>query len=519
MVHEFKLPDVGEGVAEGELVDWLVAVGDEVTEDQPLAEVETDKALVEIPSPVDGTVRELRAEAGEMVPVGDVFITFDVAGEEGGAAATGGEAPGTEAAAGAAAEADEAEPGGEPAGGASAGSAGRVFTTPSVRRLSRELGVDLAAVAGSGPGGRVTEADVRAAAGGGEPAAEATTDEGAADAAGGGAAAGAGSPAAPGAPTGGEPGPSAGAATGTAATAVARERTLAAPATRQLARELGVDLNAVPAVEEREGEAFVTPEAVEAFAESGGEAATGAGAGATAAAIPAGGEERVPYRGLRRTIGEQMERSAFTVPHVAHHELLDAQPLVEARATLKPHAEERGIRLTYLPFVMKALVAALGEFPYLNASLDEDAEEIVLKGDHNIGFAAATDAGLLVPVVKQADGKGLLQLASEVNELAEKARDRSIAREEMQGGTFTVTNFGAVGGDYGTPIINYPEVAILGLGAIKDRPFVVDGEVVARKTLPVSLSIDHRVIDGAKAAAFVAEFAKYVENPTLLLLD
>jgi pyruvate dehydrogenase E2 component (dihydrolipoamide acetyltransferase) len=484
MVHEFKLPDVGEGVAEGELVTWLVEPGDTVSEDQPLAEVETDKALVEVPSPVNGTVRELLAAEGEMMEVGETFITFDLEGEvEQPEAAESAEATEAEATA-------EADPD-------AAGSQDRVFAAPTVRRLARELEVDLATVEGSGPGGRITESDVRAAADGAEPSAEAADS---------------GSAAAEPASTSGDGAPS----------AATRDRTLAAPATRQLAQELGVDIDAVPAPEERDGEPFVTAEDVEAFAEAGGEAAASAeaarvGGPATQPSSMAG--ERVPYRGLRRTIGEQMERSAFTAPHVTHHELFDAQPLVDARETLKPQAEERGIRLTYTPILMKAATAALKEFPYLNASLDEEAEEIVLKDEYHLGFAAATDDGLLVPVVDDVDRKGLLQLASEINELAEKARDRSIGPEEMQGSTFTITNFGAIGGDYGTPIINYPEVAILGLGAIKERPYVVDGEVVARQTLPISLTIDHRIIDGAKGARFAGRLGEYLENPMLLLLD
>ncbi|MFB6360058.1 MAG: 2-oxo acid dehydrogenase subunit E2, partial [Halobacteriales archaeon] len=378
MVHEFKLPDVGEGVAEGELVTWLVEPGDTVSEDQPLAEVETDKALVEVPSPVNGTVRERLAEEGEIMEVGETFITFDVEGE-----VEQPEAAETE-------ETTAAEPAAETETDVS-GDGDRVFAAPTVRRLARELEVDIASVDGSGPGGRITESDVRAAADGAEPPAEAAPS---------------GSTAPESTSAGGDGAPD----------ASNRDRTLAAPATRQLARELGVDIDAVPASEERDGEPFVTPEDVEAFAEAGGEAA------ATAEAAQAGGAatqpssmagERVPYRGLRRTIGEQMERSAFTAPHVTHHELFDAQPLVEARETLKPHAEDRGIRLTYLPFIMRAATAALKEFPYLNASLDEEAEEIVLKDEYHLGFAAATDDGLLVPVVDDVDRKGLLQLASE----------------------------------------------------------------------------------------------------------
>jgi pyruvate dehydrogenase E2 component (dihydrolipoamide acetyltransferase) len=534
MVREFKLPDVGEGVAEGEIVQWLVAEGDTVSEDQPVAEVETDKAIVEVPAPVNGTVREILADEGEVVPVGNVIITFDVEGEP--------VEEQTEAEAERAAEAEtdsQAEQASEPEGvEAEAGEAGgtqtadmgeaeetatartdetpegRVFAPPSARRLARELGVDIAAVEGSGPGGRITEGDVRAAAEGGdgsepatepetptEPAAEASADASAAE------------PAAPAEPTG-----SAGAATGRVESAD-RDRTLAAPATRRLAREQGVDLNAVPATEERDGEAFVTPEAVMEYAEAQQAAQAADAEAATAAAEPTEREERIPYRGVRRKIGEQMERSKFTAPHVTHHETFDVSKLVETRGELKSLADERGVKLTYMPFVMRALVAALKEFPMLNATLDEEAEEIIQKRYYNVGIAVATDAGLMVPVLEDADGKDMLQLASETNELAQKARERSISVEELQGSTITITNFGAIGGEYATPIINYPEVAILGLGAIEKRPVVVDDEVEARHTLPVSIAIDHRVVDGAEVAAFASELKRYLENPNLLLLE
>jgi len=195
---------------------------------------------------------------------------------------------------------------------------------------------------------------------------------------------------------------------------------------------------------------------------------------------------------------------------------------VEAREELKPKAEEEGVRLTYMPFVMKAIVAGLKEHPYLNSELREDDEEIVLKGDYNLGIAVATDAGLMVPVVDDVDEKGLFELAAEVRDLAARARDRSLKPEEMKGGTFTITNFGAIGGEYATPIINYPETAILGLGAIEERPVVRESDegesdIVPAPTLPLSLSIDHRVVDGAVAAEFANTVMEHLENPLLLL--
>ncbi|WP_256685864.1 dihydrolipoamide acetyltransferase family protein [Halococcus qingdaonensis] len=520
MVREFELPDVGEGVAEGEIVDWLVEEGDAVEEDQPVAEVETDKAVVDVPSPVNGSVREIHAEAGEMVPVGTVIITFAEEGDDESDEATSTEESTetdatTETSAAAEAETTAEETADEETPTAS----GRVFAAPSARRLARELGVDIGNIDGSGPGGRVSEHDVRAAAedatgAGGEeesdspePAATRIEDSDEADAgetdtAGGGAAqASSASQSA-----------SSGAMAGESAD---RERTLAAPATRKLAADSGVDIDAVPTDEERDGEAFVTPAAIESYAEAQ-QAAQDADRAALAGSRE---EERIPYRGVRRTIGQQMAASKYTAPHVTHHDEVDVTALVEARTDLKELADEQGISLSYMPFVMKACVAALREFPMVNSMLDEEAEEIVQKKYYNIGVATATDAGLMVPVVEDADRKNMLQLASEMNELVEKARERTISRDEMQGGTFTITNVGAIGGEYATPIVNHPEVAILALGAIKEKPRVKDGEIVPRKVMTLSLSIDHRVVDGAIAAQFTNRVEEFLETPQRLLLE
>jgi pyruvate dehydrogenase E2 component (dihydrolipoamide acetyltransferase) len=533
MAFEFELPDVGEGVAEGELLEWHVAVGDHVEEDEVLAEVETDKAVVDLPSPVAGTVRELRAEEGDVVPVGDVVVTIDVDGEvpdevdADGAVDTDDSTDETE---------DKSD------GTEAAGGGGRVFAPPNVRRLAREMDVDITTVSGSGPGGRVTEADVRGAAGKGgsddEAVASAITgvDDG---------------------DSGDDSGPKSAVSKASSGTKSAvskaksatksavskadsshegtgsadRERTLAAPSTRRLADEEGVDIDDVPTEKTRDGEAYVEAEDVRAYAEAqqaekseseAGSETAAAGTEGTAAsdAVSTDGEvTREPYRGIRRTIGQQMEQSVYTAPHVSHHDTAVVDDLVATRADLKPRAEERGVLLTYLPFVMKAVVAGLKEFPVLNTTLDEESEKILYKHFYNIGVAVATDAGLMVPVVENVDEKGILQLASETAELTERARERNLTREEMQGGTFSITNFGAIGGEYATPIINYPETAILGLGSIEQRPVVRDGEVVAAHTLPLSLSIDHRVIDGAEAARFVNTVIEYLENPQLLLLE
>jgi pyruvate dehydrogenase E2 component (dihydrolipoamide acetyltransferase) len=445
-----------------------------------------------------------------MVPVGDVIIVVEVADDEDVDVDADVEPE-------PAGDDSDAEPESDDVAAETEG--GRTFAPPSVRRLARELGVDIGAVSGSGPSGRVTEADVRAAAEGSE------SDE------------------SPG-PRSVGGGKSAVKRAGETeeetepvepAESAKRDRTLATPATRRVADRLGVDIDAVPASEEREGEAYVTEADVRAYADAKAtEAETETEAAkpdprsveADAAAVneqtqskrsaePSAGDT-VPYRGVRRSIGEQMERSKYTAPHVTHTDEVDVTELVALRADLNEHAD---VHLTYMPFVLKAVVAALKDFPYVNASLDEEAEEIRLHDEYNVGMATATDAGLLVPVVDDVDGKSIPELASEVAALAEGARNRTLSREEMQGGTFTVTNVGVIGGEYATPILNYPEVAILALGAIKERPWVDDGEVVARETLTLSLSIDHRVVDGAVAARFTNRLKELLANPTRLLLE
>jgi len=557
-VEEFTLPDVGEGVAEGELVTWLVSPGDRVEEDQPVAEVETDKALVEVPSRYDGVVEELFVDEGDVVPVGDVIISFRVDEEE----ATDDES-GPDAA-----ESDEAEPRADVAesGGDEEEvetredepeteptvAAGRTFAPPSARRVARELGVAIGAVDGSGPGGRVTEADVRAHAEGdsgaddedvvvGDPDDAPTPRSGPGDV----------DERTAAVTKRGEAG-TAGSAEGVPEPA-GRETTLATPATRKVARDRGVDVDDVPTDETRDGEAFVTADDVRAYADAleagdptgGTDAATGGAetpspravdldatdsatapadgaasetaGGVAGSADAAESEETIPYRGVRRTIGKQMERSKYTAPHVTHHDTAAVDRLVEARERLKPVAEEHGVHLTYMPFVMKAIVAGLREYPILNSELREDDEEIVLKDEYNLGIAVATDAGLMVPVVEDVDEKGLFALADEIADLAARARDRTLKPGEMKGGTFSITNFGAIGGEYATPIINYPETAIMGLGAIEERPVARDDEVVAAPTLPLSLSIDHRVVDGAVAAEFANTVMEHLEHPLLLL--
>ncbi|AHG00498.1 branched-chain alpha-keto acid dehydrogenase subunit E2 [Halostagnicola larsenii XH-48] len=538
MVREFKLPDVGEGVAEGELVSWLVEEGDSVSEDQPVAEVETDKALVEVPSPVDGSVRELRAEAGEIVPVGDVIITFDVEGEEpadGADVETGDDradstsTPESETESATHTDAEDG-PAGDP--GATGGDIeeiatpeGRVFAPPRVRRIAREEGVDLESIQGSGPGGRITDGDVRAAADERSDSdtpderSTASPDESASSADSGSESTASDSSGAM------EPADRATQPREKLESAD-RDRTLAAPATRRLAEEEGIDIDTVPTDETRDGKPFVTPEAVTEYATMQREAQE---ADAAAVSSSAGGfegerERREPFKGVRKAIADAMVESKYSAPHVTHHDEVDVTDLVELRERLKPRAAEEGIKLTYMPFITKAVVAALEEFPEMNAVIDEDNEEIVYRNYYNIGVATATDVGLMVPVVEDADGKGLLQIASETNELVQKARERSISPEELRGSTFTITNVGGIGGEYATPILNYPESGILAIGEIKRKPRVVTDEdgtesIEPRSIMTLSLSFDHRLIDGAVGARFTNALMEYLEDPELLLLQ
>ncbi|MCH7824807.1 MAG: 2-oxo acid dehydrogenase subunit E2 [Acidobacteria bacterium] len=469
MSDEFKLPDIGEGLAEGEIVKWLVAVGDTVAEDQPLVEVMTDKATVEIPSPRAGTVVELSAAEGDVVQIGATILVFG----DGGAADDGAvaadtadtaavtpddleqarEAARAERDAVEAASTDAADTGHKPweapalPGGAVA---------PAARRLATELGVDVGDVTGSGSGGLVTKDDVRAFA-----------DD-------------------------------------------------TAPAPKPAAEPAGVvEPEPKPEPEsESEPEPELEPES-EPEPEPAVEIVEPLATPSTAAD---GDEERVALRGLRRTIAERMVIATTTVPHYTYVEEVDMTEVVALRQEAKAKAVDRGIKLTYLPFIIRALVLTLKDHPYLNASLDEDAGEIVLKRYYNVGVATATDRGLMVPVVRGADGMDLFDLAAEITRLSDGARDGKIALEDLQGGTFTITSTGNIGGFLATPVINVPEVAILAVTAIRERPVVRDGQIVIRHMLNLSLSCDHRVVDGAVAALFVRDLVKLLEDPKLQLL-
>jgi pyruvate dehydrogenase E2 component (dihydrolipoamide acetyltransferase) len=444
-VFEFILPDLGEGIAEGEILKWYVEEGGPIKEDEPLVDVETDKAAVTIPSPRGGTIHSLRGKVGDIVNVGDVVVVID----DGSADAAAAE---DQAAEKVFAQPDAPEPEAVPETVAPAAMPGvrrPVPAAPATRRLARQLKVDINLVAATGPGGRVTPEDVHRFA---------------------------------------EHGPAAAAA--------------ARPAEHIPAKRVADDT---------------------AFAEFAAHAS---------ATIPFleleplpdfshdGPVEVEPLRSIRRKVARKMVTSMALVPHVAHMDEADVTDLDAFRVRERQRrGDGAGGRLTLLAFVMKAVTAGLREAPAFNASLDPFKEEIIYKKYYNIGFAADTGRGLVVPVINETDRKSIVQLADEIYRKATDAREGNLPAENMRGGTFTITNIGPLGGTALMPTINYPEVAILAMGKVQEKPVVRDGEIVIRKMLPLTLAFDHRIADGADAARFVAELVRQLSDPNLLLLE
>ncbi len=439
MAFEFKLPDVGEGLHEGRLVEWLVKAGDPIAVDQPFARVETDKAIVELPSPVSGSVQTLHFKAGDVIAVGQTMITFG----DGGATAAALTAP---VSGKSAVDAGKSPAAGMVAAVSSPGSAppvmaafpGRAVATPHTRSLARKLGVDLARVTPSGKGGRITDEDVISAS---APSNQASAPP--------------------------QPPP--------------------APA-------------AIPAASARPA----SPPSPAPVVVSDG----------------AGQEiEEVPLTHLRKVIAQAMIQSKHTSAHVTHVDEADVTELVAWYKKAKQRIEADGrTKFTILPIFMKAAVTALKAHPFLNAVFDEPNGKILLKKFYHIGIAVDTPEGLMVPVVKHVDRKDMVALAGELVDLAGRARERRVTLDELRGGTFTITNVGAIGGVFATPVIHQPEVAILGMHAIKDRPAVVDGQIVIRKMMYISLSFDHRIVDGLEAARFMTDFVELIQNPDLLMM-
>lgn len=428
-MQEFKLPDLGEGMQEAEVVQWLIKPGDTIKLDQTMVQVETDKAIVEIPSPVAGRVTEIRVQDGQVAKVGEVLVVFETPDAANGGGSTPSKNSGSAVV--------TTEPVHTPSPAVQTLPAKqRVLAAPAVRKLAFELGVDLEQVTSSQPNGRVTIDDVRAYA---EKAKAAATPP-------------------------------------------------AAPVAAEEAEQ------PVP-----QSELAITQKPEQP--------------------VPLAQDERQPLTGLRKRIAEHMERSWRIIPHATAFDEVDGEALAALREALKPAAEKRDVRLTYIPLLIKLLIPLLKEFPIFNASLDDERREIVYKRAYHIGVATASPEGLLVPVLRNADRLTLLEIASKLERLVEGARKRTLSLPELSGSTFTLNNVGSFGGSSGTPIINHPEVAILAFGKLQDKAVVQHGAVIVRPIMPLALSFDHRVIDGAMAGAFLARFKELVENPQQLMLD
>jgi len=603
---EFKLPDIGEGIAEGEIVKWLVKVGDVVKEHQPVVEVMTDKATVEIPSPANGTIGALKAKEGATVPVGSVIFVLETA-----AAAKAGAPAGTAPAAkaGAPAGTAPAAKAGAPAAAAPAQKAaqpvpepalpksGEGHSTPTAggKNANPTTPQTLAPVASSAPGagssapsaasGRTLEfklPDIGEGIAEGEivkwlvkagesvkehqAVVEVMTDKATVEvpspangtitallakegetvpvgkviytlALAGAVAAPSAAPAhaapahaAPVHANAVAPAHAAPALVGASArTSAADSKILAVPSARRVARDLGIDLARVPAsgrggvVRRADVEAFANSAAATTPTQAAPAHVTSARPAAPSVSFAPGEREtRIPFRGVRRKISEAMVRSKFTAPHFTVVEELDVTELVALRETAKAMGQEQGVKVTYMPFIMKATALALAKYPMLNAHLDEKAEEIVRFAYVNLGIAMDTDNGLIVPVVKEVQSKGILQLAHELNELAERTKQGKVKPDDLRGSTFSITNAGNIGGIMATPIINFPDVAILGVHRLMKRPGVVEtpqgDKIEVRQYMNLSCSVDHRLADGADGARFLVYMKRLLENPGLLAL-
>lgn len=440
MAFEFKLPDIGEGIHEGEIAKWLVAEGDKINEDDVLVEIQNDKAVVEIPSPVDGTVSKIHIEEGEVTTVGTTIVTIDDGSEDSASSEKTeekseektSEKPADDAAKPASEEqASEASPNKEDkkSDKDTSDSDKIVIAMPSVRKFARENDVNIKEVTGTGKNGRILKADIENF--GSESAEPVQAEE------------------------------------------LVEEKSSASEPVKQ-----------APA-KQQTGEL----------------------------------ETREKMSGMRKAIAKAMVNSKHTSPHVTHIDEVEVDALWAHRKKFKEIAAEQNVKLTFLPYVVKALVSALKKYPELNTSIDNETFEVIQKHYYNVGIAADTEKGLVVPVVKDADKLSMFEISDEINELATKARDSKLSSEEMKGGSVTISNLGSAGGKWFTPVINQPEVAILGIGRIEEQPVVKDGEIVAARVLALSLSYDHRQIDGATAQNALNHIKRLLNNPDLLLME
>src|SRR3989344_317134 len=423
MAFEFKFPDVGEGIHEGTIVKWFVKEGDFVKEDSVIVSMETDKAVVEIPSPKTGTILRLNFKQGDVVKVGEVLVVIGEKNEKFTKPKTvePKEKPRGFAVVGELEEAPE-EPFSKKASPKTEKQISKkenkqILATPRIRALAKEKNIDINSITGTGKDGMITEDDLK--------------------------------------------------------------------------------ISNKNQTSENKSSGIKVVKKYDFY----------------------GYLDRVPLKGVRKTIAEHMTLSKNKAVHVTHMDFADVTHLAEIREKEKLKLQKQGIKLTYLPFVIKAIVNALKEHPYLNATLDEDNQEIILKKYYNIGIAVDTDDGLIVPVIKRAEIKKISELAKDLSNLSELAKGRKIDLSDLKGGTFTITNIGSIGGMYATPIINYPESAILGLGKIQDMPLVINNKIQIRKVMHFSLSFDHRILDGAEAAKFANKVKESLEDPDSLLVE
>ncbi len=543
---DIKLPELGEGVTEGELVKWLVKPGDTVKADQTVAEIMTDKATVEVPTPTAGVVKELLFKPGQVIKVESVILKLDAAGTTTSAPAP--TKPATPAAA--------ATPPTSTAASSSATSSAsfdvklpelgegvtegelvkwtvNIGDTVKADQTVAEIMTDKATVEVPTPTAGVVkefkfkkgdvikvESIILTLSGASSTSKPLAATNGHAN----GHAQAAPTTTAPQAMSAASVSPM-----GQIHPPVADSRVLATPATRRLARELNVDINVIT------GSGLAGRVTREDVLTKTGSASVGtkatSGTGATSAGSPsmnfpkpaynstnAALEERVDLLGIRKKIAQNMQMAKAIIPHFTLMDEVDVTQLVGLRESLKDYAEKNGTKITYLPFAMKAMIATIKEFPMFNASIDDANSQIVYKKYFNIGFAADTPNGLMVPVIKNADQKTILEISKEIIDLSKRARDGKLKPDEMKGATITITNIGSVGGMYATPIINHPEVAILGMYKIQDKPIIKDGQLSSIKVMNYTITADHRLIDGAVAANFLKSFFQKIQNPGILMM-
>ncbi|WP_075982695.1 dihydrolipoamide acetyltransferase family protein [Bacillus massilinigeriensis] len=423
MAYQFQLPDIGEGLHEAEILTWFKEVGDYIKENENIVEVQTDKAVVEISSPVSGVIQSLEANIGDVLRVGDVLFTI-LEDKKPGITTSNQPTIHQELPQQNSLNQQSSLQQDSPQTPISQPTKKRVIAPPSVRKLARELGIDITLVPPTGRNGKVTEEDVRSYK-------------------------------------------------------------------NNSKEEVAVALATVP----------IEPASPSLLSQEDS------------------ADTRIPIRGLRKRIYENMKQSKSTAIHCTGMDEVVMTKLVEMKNQLLPFAEKEGIKLTYLPFFVKAVTKALKRNPIFNASVDDERMEIIYKKEIHIGIATATNEGLVVPVIKHADQKTIIEIAKEIQDLSIRARERKLRPDELTNSTFTISNTGGKGGWYATPIINYPEVAILGVHSIKKKPIVKDDQIIIGDVMGISLTFDHRVIDGAPANAFMEDFGSIIENPELLILE